>query len=154
MASFFQTYVGAVYTTKKSLSPIQNWISKLIDPNLNPPVFANQQEQDGMGNGGNSYPSPPSQSSPIGFASPSYSTSSTSYSPAPPPGPPPPLPPSSHPLPPTLNLISLSLVNQTAMQKGFAINYAASQEGPPHQPTWTVRCLSKPLLPVALYTTA
>jgi len=44
-------------------------------------------------------------------------------------------------LPPTLNLISLSLVNQTAMQKGFAINYAASQEGPPHQPTWTVRCL-------------
>lgn len=144
MASYFHTYVGAVYTTKKSLSPIQNWISKLIDPNLNPPVFANEQEQDGMGNGGyrNSYQSPQSQGNHTGFASTSYSA------PAPPAGPPPPLPPTLHPLPPTLNLISLSLVNQTAVQKGFAINYAASQEGPSHQPTWTVRCLSKPLLSV------
>lgn len=135
MTAYFQTYVGAVYMDK-GLAPIQHWISKLIDPSAIPPT-TKQPEQDGMGNSGyrNSYPSPPVNNYPA-FASPSYSV------PTPPTGPPPPLP-STPPVSLTgnMNLISLSLVNQTAMQKGYSINYAASHEGLSHQPTWTVRCL-------------
>ena len=67
-------------------------------------------------------------------------------SPPPPPGAPPPMPTgappgSPHPMHPGGNGITLSLMNQTAMQKGFAVNYEASQTGPPHAPTWSVRCL-------------
>lgn len=65
--------------------------------------------------------------------------------PAPPSGAPPPLP--SHPPPgsdspmnPMSSLVSLALVNQTAAQKGFLVTYPAHQEGPPHMPTWTVKC--------------
>jgi len=147
MATYFHTYVGALYVDKKSLKAIQDWISKLIDPTAEPPVTIEQFGQDGIGitSYRNSYPSPQSQT----YSSPSSSgifsspPASSSYSvPTPPAGPPPPLPSSPpRPLAGTINLISLSLVNQTAVQKNFSINYVASQEGPPHQPTWTVRCL-------------
>jgi len=38
------------------------------------------------------------------------------------------------------SLVTLALVNQTAAQKGVQVTYPAEQVGPPHQPTWTVRC--------------
>ena len=41
--------------------------------------------------------------------------------------------------------VPVSLVNETAMRNGLHVNYIASQEGQSHQPTWTVRCLSKRL---------
>jgi len=42
-----------------------------------------------------------------------------------------------------MGLVTLALVNQTATRKGLDINYIATQDGPSHQPTWTVRCTSK-----------
>jgi hypothetical protein len=155
MKTYFHTYVGALCATK-GLAPIQNWISKLIDPTSNPEGFsalAQQSVQDGIGSQ-NSF-----TQSQINYHTPQFASSSYNPVPLPPAGPPPPLPssplPSTHfPLPPSpqvpltgsINLISLSLVNQTAVQKGYSINYAASMQGPPHQPVWTVRCLSKSIL--------
>ena len=40
------------------------------------------------------------------------------------------------------NLVTLALVNQTAAQQRIQVAYPAHQDGPPHQPTWTVRCTS------------
>jgi hypothetical protein len=147
MTAYFHTYVGAVYM-QKGMDPIQNWISRLLDPHESPPA-PRQSGQDGLGNSGSgtqnpysSFSSPQTQHNYSPFASTSYSA------PAPPAGPPPPLPTSPAPLPGTMNLVTLAAVNQTAMQKGFSINYTASSEGLSHQPTWTVRCLSKPLLPL------
>ncbi|KAJ7706034.1 hypothetical protein B0H17DRAFT_1035356 [Mycena rosella] len=36
--------------------------------------------------------------------------------------------------------VTLALVNQTAAIKRVAVTYPAEQVGPPHAPTWTVRC--------------
>jgi len=36
--------------------------------------------------------------------------------------------------------VPVSLVNQTATLRNIPINYVPSHEGPPHLPTWTVRC--------------
>ena len=164
MKTYFHTYVGALCATK-GLLPIQNWISKLIDPSSNPEQFsalAQQPVQDGIGSR-NSF-----TQNQVNYQPPQFASSSYHPVPLPPAGPPPPLPSSplpsaplpSTPLPPiplpptpqvpltgSINFVSLSLVNQTAVQKGYSINYAASQEGPPHQPTWTVRCLSKSISP-------
>ncbi|KAF5312589.1 hypothetical protein D9619_002795 [Psilocybe cf. subviscida] len=62
---------------------------------------------------------------------------------APPPQPPPPAgapPPFGYSAASTLSLVSLALVNQTASQQGISVTYPAEQTGPPHLPTWTVRC--------------
>jgi dsRNA-specific ribonuclease len=62
---------------------------------------------------------------------------------APPPQPPPPMgapPPFAYTAASTLSLVSLALVNQTASQQGISVTYPAEQTGPPHLPTWTVRC--------------
>jgi hypothetical protein len=103
---------------------IQQWISQLIDPDAEPLVFEPPQHHD---SGQQNWVAPP------------------------PPGPPPPLPGYSMNAPGSpvrngsiLNLVSLALVNQTAVQKGFNVTYPAEQVGPAHQPTWTVRCCSKP----------
>ncbi|KAF9566996.1 hypothetical protein CPC08DRAFT_627565 [Agrocybe pediades] len=53
--------------------------------------------------------------------------------------PPPPLP-GNPPVSSPLSLVTLALVNQTASQKGYQVSYQAEQAGPPHQPTWSVRC--------------
>ena len=66
--------------------------------------------------------------------------------PFPPVSPPPPMPPPPsgfHSSSQNASLITLALVNQTAVQKGCVIGYQAEQAGPPHQPTWTVVCLSQ-----------
>ena len=72
--------------------------------------------------------------------------------------PPPPQP--SHPPPPAppdytptvgvgmsnnnVNVVSLAVFNQVATQRGFVVSWQAESTGPPHQPTWTVRCCCKP----------
>jgi dsRNA-specific ribonuclease len=73
-----------------------------------------------------SQPHPPSPSS----APTHYNNMMSNYHPPQPSTSPPPLP----------QLISLSLVNQTAMQKGTPVVYEAESSGPPHQPRWVVRC--------------
>ncbi|TFK41809.1 ribonuclease III domain-containing protein [Crucibulum laeve] len=118
---FFNTYIGALYI-RNGMQAIQPWISRLIDPDTDVAM---------------SDPSSPAASS---TQSPSYAQS---WSPVPPSNPPPPLPsftPSSPGSSLVSSLVSLALVNQTAAQKGFQVTYPAEQAGPPHQPTWTVRC--------------
>lgn len=128
MRKYFNCYLGALYI-RNGLHTIQDWISRLIDPNV--------------------APSQPAPFSPHGYSTPNhygqqnYAQPGPGYfQPAPPAGPPPPLPNSPPPAMPTssMSLVTLALVNQTAAQKGFTVTYPAEQVGPPHQPTWTVRC--------------
>jgi hypothetical protein len=51
--------------------------------------------------------------------------------------------PASSSSPSTPLTISVAQLNETAMQRAAHVDYVASQEGPHHQPTWTIRCLSK-----------
>ena len=131
MRKFFNSYLGALYI-RNGLSTIQEWIARLIDPNVAPAQVATFSSLP------NYSPSPYVQQS---FA---QQQSGGYFHPAPPVGAPPPLPsPPSVPPSTTMSLVTLALVNQTAAQKGCAVTYPAEQTGPPHQPTWTVRCLSK-----------
>lgn len=112
------------------MAEVQTWISQLIDPD-NTPIEV------------------PSSNNHNGYSYQPTSPSGSYYQPAPPPGPPPPIP-AGRPFSPTQSqaggdaYITLALVNQTATQKGVNITYTAEQVGPPHQPTWTVICSSKP----------
>jgi dsRNA-specific ribonuclease len=137
MRKYFNSYLGALYI-RNGLPTIQEWISRLIDPNVAP-------SQSGAF-------SLPNYSAPNRFGQQNYGQSiyaQQNYAqqlgyvyPAPPPGSPPPLPtspPPAMPLP-SMSLVTLALVNQTAAQKGFTVTYPAEQVGPPHQPTWTVKC--------------
>lgn len=117
---FFYSYIGALHI-RNGMPTIQQWISRLIDPDAEPVVMD---------------PSPPPQA-----------VAQQSWMAPLPPGPPPPLP-GYAPNSPTrsgsiLNVVNLALVNQTAAQKGYAVTYPAEQVGQAHQPTWTVRCCSK-----------
>jgi hypothetical protein len=143
MIRYFHIYVGAAYICNGQ-DIVQNWISRLIDPNadvsmiapLRADAYAQQPRYQHPGYGqpqfghGNGYPSPPRQS---------Y------YSPAPTSSPPP--LPSNPPPSVGISLVNLALVNQTAAQKGIHVSYPAEQVGPSHQPTWTVRCCSTSLSP-------
>ena len=129
---FFHTYVGAVYFVN-GFGAVQSWISGLIDPTAQIPIP--QAPQDGRMSG--------YQTQNQGGSS---AYTSMNYSPMPPAGAPPPLPnspSSSSTMPSSMGLVTLALVNQTATRKGLDINYIATQDGPSHQPTWTVRCTSK-----------
>ena len=100
---------------------IQQWISRLIDPDVEPVMME----------------PPPTQ----------QSAGQLNWIAPPPPGPPPPLPGYAAPNSPPRNgsissVVGLALVNQTAAQKGYLVTYPAEQSGPAHQPTWTVRCCS------------
>lgn len=167
MAEFFYVYVGALYI-RNGLGVIQSWISRLMfpgDPEVPlpnasaPPAFdgahnqqMNQymQQQQYMQNPTHgAHQTPPNQLNHFSLSPPMQNSQLfTSYTPPPPSNLPPPLPsspssrnygqqPSS-----TLSLVTLALVNQTAAQRNIAVTYPADQEGPPHQPTWTVRCCS------------
>jgi dsRNA-specific ribonuclease len=134
MRKYFNSYIGALYI-RNGLPTIQEWISRLIDPNVAPAQPA-------------AFSSVPSYSPYVQqnyshqtYSQP-YSQQPGGYLPAPPAGPPPPLPHSPPPAMPSssMSLVTLALVNQTAAQKGFTVTYPAEQVGPPHQPTWTVRC--------------
>ncbi|KAF9469847.1 hypothetical protein BDZ94DRAFT_1243396 [Collybia nuda] len=122
---FFHTYIGALHI-RNGMQTIQAWISQLIDPEAEPTYMDPLAVQ-----------SPGYQGQPAVQQPPQY--------PGQPAGAPPPLPtyqpssPSNNGSPQT-NLVSLALVNQTAMQRGYVVTYPAEQEGQSHQPTWTVRC--------------
>jgi hypothetical protein len=129
MRKFFNSYLGALYI-RNGLPTIQEWISLLIDPTVapvQPAAFS---------------PSPYVQQN---YGHQNYSQQPAAYFPAPPVGAPPPLPSSPPPImpSPSMSLVTLALVNQTAAQKGFTVTYPAEQVGPPHQPTWTVKCFCK-----------
>lgn len=84
--------------------------------------------------------------SPQGPPSQLWSGSPGMGTPPPPAHNPPPLPSGPGHMSSPLSLVTLALVNQTASQKGFQVTYPAEQAGPPHLPTWTVRCCSKHFL--------
>ncbi|KAK2460118.1 hypothetical protein APHAL10511_007884 [Amanita phalloides] len=130
--AFLNTYVGALYI-RNGLPVVQDFVSRLIDPDASPEdaemmdtVLLNPKQQ----------PPPPLTQPP-----------------------PPPPPPDYTPLmKPQMNGyahhgtsnamnkgflggISLAVFNQVATQKGHAITWSAESTGPPHLPTWTVRCL-------------
>ncbi|KAG6817954.1 hypothetical protein H0H87_012422 [Tephrocybe sp. NHM501043] len=122
------THSGAILISHQRKS---NWISQLIDPAEKgiPPPHQWAPEASCI---------PPPQ--------PAWNLA------AQPPQPPQPSQPSSPPPPlpseylttisaPSSNLVTLALVNQTAVQRGVTLEYSAGHVGPPHQPTWTVRCL-------------
>lgn len=136
MRKFFNSYLGALYI-RNGLSTIQDWITRLIDPNVAPVQTLTF-----------SSPPPPSNFSTSPYIQQNFGQQQSGgyFSPAPPPGVPPPLPPNSPPPPmpsSSMSLVTLALVNQTAAQKGFTVTYPAEQVGPPHQPTWTVKCFCK-----------
>lgn len=132
MRKFFNSYLGALYI-RNGLSTIQEWIARLIDPNVAPAQVATF--------------SPLSNYSPSPYVQQNFAQQQSGgyFLPAPPIGAPPPLPSSPPPFTPpsSMSLVTLALVNQTAAQKGYTVTYPAEQVGPPHQPTWTVRCCSK-----------
>ncbi|KAF8913150.1 hypothetical protein CPB84DRAFT_1957520 [Gymnopilus junonius] len=157
LRKLFHTYIGALYI-RNGLATIQKWISRMIDPAIDiklpnlspqpesqfqpqpPQMHAYGQQWQGQGYGQQQgYQSPP----PSQVSATSYSSSQmNSVHPAPPPGAPPPLPASPPVMMPSsaMSLVTLALVNQTAAQRGYYVTYPAEQTGPPHQPTWTVRC--------------
>lgn len=132
MRKFFNSYLGALYI-RNGLSTIQEWIARLIDPNVAPAQ-------------GTTF-SPLSNYSPSPYVQQNFGQQQSGgyFHPAPPLGAPPPLPSSPPPVMPSpaMSLVTLALVNQTAAQKGFTVTYPAEQVGPPHQPTWTVKCFCK-----------
>ncbi|TRM66039.1 hypothetical protein BD626DRAFT_486582 [Schizophyllum amplum] len=128
--NFFKKYVGAIYV-RQGMDVVQTWISRLLNPDIEPILAPGR------------HTSPPQQQH-------QHYQQQQDVTMAPPPPPPttapPPMPagaPPGTPAPmiPGGNGVTLSLMNQTAMQKGFAVNYDASQTGPPHAPTWSVRCI-------------
>lgn len=153
MRKMFETYVGAVYHRNRSgFREIQEWISRLIDPD------GAAMTLEGI----------PSHSKPgIPAPAPTPAPSYTQYAPQPsqpqpppPQSPPPPMPSGSYglgntvhgmgmntgygsPQPPgnhMLNMVSVALLNQKATQNGYQVTYPAEHTGPPHAPTWNVRC--------------
>ncbi|KAF5384773.1 hypothetical protein D9615_001262 [Tricholomella constricta] len=116
---FFHTYVGALHI-RNGMPTIQEWISRLIDPDAEPNALQIPAPGSDMPLGQQTWSPPPLQ----------------------PPSSPPPLPPFTTPSAGSgvSNLVSLALVNQTAVQRGIAVTYSAEQTGLSHLPTWTVRC--------------
>ncbi|KAG5637643.1 hypothetical protein H0H81_003720 [Sphagnurus paluster] len=116
---FFHTYIGALHI-RNGMATIQEWISRLIDPDAPPMPRPFSPTVSDI---------PPKQ---LGWGQP-----------FPPSHPPPPLPsPMYQPTPSDVpKTVSLALVNQTAVQHKIKVTYLAEQEGPPHSPTWTVRCM-------------
>ncbi|KAK0208743.1 hypothetical protein DFS33DRAFT_1305385 [Desarmillaria ectypa] len=122
---FLHTFIGALYI-RNGMAEVQEWISRLIDPNHEPVTI---------------HSPPPPQTQGIPAQPPQY-----------PPPPPPPPPPSDMPFnpasPPPMaqtpqginSLITLQLVNQTAAQKGCIVTYSAESHGLPHAPIWTAQC--------------
>jgi hypothetical protein len=53
----------------------------------------------------------------------------------------PPLPQS--PAPGASKLVSLSMFNEMAMQRGLTIEWSANQNGPGHSLTWVVQCIGE-----------
>jgi dsRNA-specific ribonuclease len=119
--SFLDTYVGALFI-RNGLNAVQNYVSKLVD--------TTQQEDAEMTD--TVLFNPYSQSPPP--------------PPPPPSHPPPPVPPTDYNFSvklaekPPANAISLAIFNQVVTQRGYMISWHAESTGPPHQPTWTVRC--------------
>jgi hypothetical protein len=126
---YFHTYLGALLYCR-GLQEVENWIVGL----LSLAEGVKLEDDDSMMQD----PIPPASSSSYGQAPPpDYSA------PQPPPQP---LPASnaaaSGPSSIPMNLISLSFVHETATRKQVSIDYAAESVGPPHNPQWTVRCIS------------
>ncbi|KAF9041771.1 hypothetical protein BDZ89DRAFT_981186 [Hymenopellis radicata] len=121
LTHIFFAYVGALYI-RNGGETIMSWISGLIDPESTPPLPPSSPPPAPAG--------PPPQSPPPAMMSPPMASPvPMNYQP--------PLGAATGNLD---QLITLQVVNQTAQQKGYTVTYPATSEGPPHAPTWTVRC--------------
>jgi len=154
MTRYFHIYVGAAYICNGQ-DVVQNWISRLIDPNADVSMSA-LPRTDGYAPQQQRYQPPygqPLYGQPQFVPASNYSSpsrQSTYYSPPPPSSPPAPLP-STPQTSVGISLVNLALVNQTASQKGIHVSYPAEQVGPSHQPTWTVRCCSTSFPPLITF---
>jgi len=113
-------FIGALYV-RNGLQAVQNWISKLISPDAQPP-------QPPVTNGGAN----------IGEDNPpNYHNNQNHFasSPPPPSHEPPPLPGQPQ-FGATSYRITLAMMNQTAAQRGFQVTYPTISQGPPHAPVW------------------
>ncbi|TFK77401.1 hypothetical protein BDN72DRAFT_830559 [Pluteus cervinus] len=151
---FWNVYTGALYI-RNGMSAVQSWVSQLIDPESEPPVAepVGQHPPPMYPTGPPGYGPPPPMHShmppPMGPPMHHHAVSmgppvgwppQHQQQPPPPPHQPPPLPPTYPAANSVSNIISVALFNQTAIQRGYAVTYPADQEGPAHQPLWTVRC--------------
>lgn len=104
---------------RSGITPIQNWIARLINPDAEPVPLVNP-------------PSPTRQ--------PGGATTSQHRPPAPPATLPPPLPQTtSTGVPPSFGI--LARLNQTASQRNMQVTYPAERSGESHNPLWTVHCV-------------
>ncbi|CAA7265885.1 unnamed protein product [Cyclocybe aegerita] len=121
------------YGLKEKLRVAPTDVEILNDPKTNSPHMFNAFSPTQ-----NYSPHSMTQSPPSMHASPSMG--SFGGPPPAPPGSPPPLPTSPPTMSSAYSLVTLALVNQTAAQRGIQVSYPAEQAGPPHQPTWSVKC--------------
>ncbi|KDQ63217.1 hypothetical protein JAAARDRAFT_188818 [Jaapia argillacea MUCL 33604] len=132
----FTSYVGAVFA-QSGFRVVQDWISRLVDPESDPPALPEPEVQMPL-------PMPPKR-----FKSESLYAMPISPPPAPPPPvaapPPPPLPPTPvTPMPsivPSVGMSYLQIFNQTANQRRVAVDYPSEFAGPPHAGMWNVKCI-------------
>lgn len=104
---------------RNGVTPIQNWIARLINPDAEPVPLLN----------------PPSPTRQLTAASTSQHRS------PPPPGTVPPPLPQTTPTGAPSSLGILARLNQTASQKNLQVTYPAERCGEPHSPQWTVQCV-------------
>lgn len=153
----FETYVGAVYhRNRNGFREIQEWISRLIDPD-----GADAALQGIPTHAKSTFP--PIAPGPAPSYTSHYASQPSQPPPPPPQSPPPPMPSTPYGLGNTmhgmnmgmntgygsqpqpsgshmLSMVSVALMNQKASQNGFQVTYPAENSGPPHAPTWNVRC--------------
>ncbi|PFH49819.1 hypothetical protein AMATHDRAFT_62470 [Amanita thiersii Skay4041] len=117
--AFLDSYIGALYI-RNGLSSVQRFVSRLIDPGaqLEDEVMRDVSPQRNYSQPG---PPPPPPSLPPPPTPSDYSQSSRSSSNG-----------DTH--------ITLAMFNQTATQNRYSVTWQADSSGPPHQPTWTVKC--------------
>ncbi|EGN93111.1 hypothetical protein SERLA73DRAFT_64528 [Serpula lacrymans var. lacrymans S7.3] len=108
----FHSYVGAVYTSK-GMAEVCPWISRLICPEVEPPVLPGGLNQ--------TRPAPGMPQPPLYPTSAILSGSSAPGLPA--------------------SAGTLAIFNQTANKMGLPVNYPAESSGPSHNPQWIVRCV-------------
>lgn len=120
MERYFYTYVGAAVYCHGSTAVVK-WANILFNLLEGIKLEDEEMSMDPPG-----YPAPPP---PVGVAPPVY------------PSPPGPSGDGGSGNNSFINLLSLSLIHETAAKNKANIEYTQTPTGPPHTPVWTVRCL-------------
>ena len=127
MAQYFHRYVGGVSITKGQ-DALQAWISQLIERGRE------AQALTGSISSTTRRTSQPEQQGRVGICQPLKSMLCT--------------PNSTFSGPMSSEAGSAAALNSIGLQRNALINYTATHSGPPHDPTWIVRCYGKCFPPV------